>query len=99
MSKARHGTLTANTVATVSIAADHADIVVVQLDQGSITDPVYVTINGDDPTVGGNDTFKVQAVGEHRRSFQIPTADVGSNTVVKLISAGAHPYSVEVHNG
>lgn len=84
-----HGTLTASTVKTVSLTKGNANAVVVHMVSG--TGPIYYTLNGDSPTVGGAETLVVHA-NLPVRSHQITT---GSTQTVKLISATADGYSVE----
>lgn len=90
-----HGTLTADTVATVSLSQKNADQVVVHIRKGA-TGPIYFTVDGTTPTVAGANTLILQSSGDHARTVQIATNVTGSPVVVKLISASADGYSVEV---
>jgi hypothetical protein len=81
---ARHATLTANTVDTVTFASDVDGIEI----KNRGTDAIYATYNGVDPTVAGDDTLYIGA-GE---SLIIPASTLGDT--VKLISASATAYSV-----
>lgn len=85
-----HATLTPATVATQTIATSNADEVIVHFVSG--TGPIYFTVDGSTPTVGGDDTFIVHS-NVPARAVRVPTSD---SVVVKLISASADGYSVEV---
>ncbi|GAA0632324.1 hypothetical protein GCM10010174_61710 [Kutzneria viridogrisea] len=79
-------TLTANTVTEVDFA-DDVDTVEVLSDG---TAPVYVTVDGSSPTVGGANCYLLPAaIGA--KELHPPTA---GGTVVKLISAGTPTVSV-----
>lgn len=87
--KSEHGTLVAATVTTVDLTKNNADVVVVHLVSGD--GPIYFTLDGSTPTVGGANTFVVYA-GMPSRAVQI----TNSNTQqAKLISATADDYAVE----
>lgn len=90
--KAKHGTLTASTVATVTFAADYRAIMVTHRSP-SATDPIYFTVDGSTPTAAGDDTFVVMPGGWRSVNAQYDNAD--ASTVIKLISAGTPAYSVE----
>lgn len=83
----RHGTLTANVVTTVTVAKAVSTIEVVNVNgAGSI----YFTVNGTNPTVGGDDC-EIVAAGTGA-AFLV---DAPNNPVsVKLISAEATEYTV-----
>ncbi len=83
----RHITLTANTVATVTLDQDYAYAEVVNVDGAAA---VYFTVNGADPTVKGNGTLVLPAVID-RLEIQPYGAQ---STTVKLISAGTPQVSV-----
>ncbi len=91
----QHGTLGAGTVTTVSLSQTNADQVVVHILKGA-TGPIYFTVDGSTPTVGGANTLILQSSGNHARTVQIPTNVTGDPVVTKLISASADGYSVEV---
>lgn len=86
MAACEHGTLTAATVATVTITAG-SDILVICHGTG----PIYGRTDGVDPTVGGDDCFAVPSNGWRivRSGDRVGTRDV------KLISAGTPGFSVE----
>jgi hypothetical protein len=86
----RHGTLTANTVATVSLTRDLREVAVMH--KGNVQDPIYVRCDGTAATVAGNDTYSVLP-GQHRTIPRIWSS--GSPTAVSIISAGAVQYEVE----
>jgi hypothetical protein len=98
--QSRHGTLTANTVATVSIP-DRPSVTGVDgrvrsrvwltltiLNRGNTA--IFLRFDGVDPTVAGNDTDVVLP----NSALEIPW--VKSNVSVRLISSAATPYSVIV---
>ena len=87
--KSTHQTLTANTVASVSLAQTEGDFVLVHLRSGS--GPVYFTVDGSTPTVGGANTWVVHS------NFPVRSVPVQHSNAqeVKLISATADAISVE----
>lgn len=85
-----HATLTATVVATQTIATSNADEVIVHFVSG--TGPIYFTVDGSTPSVGGDDTYIVHS-NVPARAVRIDTAD---SVTVKLISATNDGYSVEV---
>ena len=87
--KAEHGTLVAATVTTVTLEEANSDLVVVHMTAGS--GPVYFTVDGATPTVGGADEY-VLHLGLPARSVDIP---LSATQTVKLISATADGYAVE----
>lgn len=84
---ARHITLTASTVATVTMDRDYSYLEVVNVDGAAA---VYFTVNGAAPTVAGNDTFVLPAAIGGLET-QPESSDV---TTVRLISAGTPRVSV-----
>jgi hypothetical protein len=82
----KHATLTAATVDTVTLAADYPRVEVTNRDA---TNPLYVRLDGAAPTVAGDDTLVVPP-----NTYRVLEVATAGNTVVKLISAGAAPYSV-----
>lgn len=92
MARKLHGTLTAATVATVTVDGPFGSLVVVN--HGS--DAIYLThgkVAGDvvAPTVAGNDTDVVPAGGAWAAD---PIVNHDQTHTVKLISSGAPAYSV-----
>jgi hypothetical protein len=89
MADPQHVTLTADTVATVTLSVD-ADLVEILNVDG--TAEVYVTVDGSVPTVGGDGAWVLPAaIG----SLELKTYTAGA-TVVKLISSGTPKVSVGV---
>ncbi len=87
MARIKHGTLTATTVATVTITPDADEIEVVNVDGAAA---IYFTADGSAPTVEGDDCEVVPAtIGVLR----ISTPGDPPYTV-KLISSGTPKYSV-----
>lgn len=87
----RHGTLTANTAATVSLA-DRDTREVWVMHKGNVVDPLYARCDGTAATVGGNDCYAVLP-GQHRMIPRIWSA--GRPTTVSLIAATGVAYEVE----
>lgn len=88
MAFSKHVTLTAATVATVTLDADFNNVEVVNVDG---TAAVYFTLDGDDPTVAGDDTYVLPAaVG----SVEMPVHNWSAATSVKLISSGTPKVAV-----
>lgn len=90
MADARHITLVANTVATVTLDADYDQLEVVNV---TGTAAIYFTVNGSTPTVKGDGTFVLPAAvsgweGEYNRT------PVMGPAVVKLISTGTPDVAV-----
>lgn len=83
-------TLVASTVDTITAAGDRNKVRIVQTAGTPV--PLYVTLDGSTPTVGGANTFVVPAVLGQVREFDVPTA---GDTVVKVIGAGTPTYTVE----
>lgn len=84
--RTQHQTLTANTVDTVTLDADYNEVEVVN--RASSGD-IYFTADGTTPVVAAAGTFIVRA-GE-ALTTDPPTS---GNSVIKLISTSACPYSV-----
>jgi hypothetical protein len=80
-----HGTLTAATVATVTLDADYANVEV----RNRGTDEIFFTVDGTDPTVEGADTEVVPGNSAH----QVPALQ-RNTTDVKMISSGTPKYTV-----
>lgn len=94
--KAKHPTLTANTVDTV-VLSTRWDAVEIK-NRGTTTAPLYVNTGRGgaddvtDPTVAGDDTEIVDQ-GESVL-IEVPVDSASSDTVVKVICSAAHAYSV-----
>lgn len=84
--EAKHATLVASTVDTVTFPVNYARVEV--LSRGS--DAVYFTVDGTAPAVGGDNTYVATGGG----GVIVPTRGQQAATVVKIISAGATAYSV-----
>jgi hypothetical protein len=82
----QHQTLTASTVDTVTLDGNYDQAEVVNR---ATSGDIYWTVNGSTPTAGGAGTFITRA-GEALKV----RAPEGGQTVVKLISTAACPYSV-----
>lgn len=87
MGTARSGTLTADQVTAVDIPNHGGHIEVIRLSGDA---PIWVRLDGTDPTVGGNDCHPVLG----SRLFAAP-AQVSSPQNVRLISAEPCGYTVE----
>lgn len=84
----KHATLTATTVDTVTLTGtDYYSVEVVHR-SGSLTTPIYFTVDGSTPTVEGDDTYVVMPGGWKTVKSRVNV------DVIKLISAGAVAYSV-----
>jgi hypothetical protein len=83
-----HVTLTANTVATVSLAGNFGQVEVLNRDGVA---EVYFTTDGAAPTVGGANCHVLPAAVN---SVDVLDETSGTNSVVKLISAGTPKVSV-----
>lgn len=90
VTRSASGTLTANTVDTVTLSDNASRI---QVTNRSGASEIYFSIDGTTPTVGGDDTFILPAAIGSR---VVSSDDVGVDiTTVKLISTGTPTYSVE----
>jgi hypothetical protein len=83
--RGKHATLAASTVDAVTLDAGSPQVEIVNLGAS----PIYVTIDGSVPTVGGDETFIVTAYGALKVDVRTATK------VVKLICAAAQTYSVQ----
>lgn len=82
----RHGTLVADTVATVSGDSSVGSVAVLNKDD---TERIYIRADGTNPAVDGNDSYVVLPCS--RRVLM-----VNADTItVKLISSGTPDYEVE----
>lgn len=84
--RSKHATLTADAVDTVTLGYRGT----VEVLNRSASDYIYFTNDDSAPAVDGDDTFVVGP----GQSLLVGASNVGSNEVVKLISAGAAAYSV-----
>lgn len=87
----RHGTLVANTAASVSVTGDRNEVAVTH--KGNVTDPIYARCDGTTAVAAANDTFVV--LPGITRWIPRPR-NLGSPTAVSLISAGTAQYEVEL---
>lgn len=85
VSTAKHATLAAGVVDTVTLGQDFNNVEVANHGAAAI----YFTTEGATPTVAGDNTYQVAPGG----ALVVQPAS-GGNTVVKLISSGATAYSV-----
>jgi hypothetical protein len=83
----KHATLAASTVDAVTLAAGTPVVEVVNYGAS----PIYFTVDGSVPTVGGDDTKVVSAYG----ALKLDTPKTIVTPVVKLICAAAQTYSVQ----
>lgn len=86
---AHEKTLVASTVDTVQFASAVAEVEIVFI---AGTDPIYVTLDGADPTVAGARTLVLPDVVGTARRFKVGRRE--APTTVKLISIGTPTYSV-----
>lgn len=91
---ATHQTLVASTADTVTLDAYGRYIEIVH--RGSATNPIYFTVGRSPaaPTVAGADTLV--ALSTKPTVVPWPVDSPASVAQIKLISAGAEPYSVQV---
>ena len=89
MPDSRHLTLTANTVATVTLDSDYDNVEIVNVDGAAA---VYFTIDGSMPTVAGDGTIVLPAaISGWATEYNRPR---GSDAVVRLISTGTPKIAV-----
>jgi hypothetical protein len=89
MAKTTHGTLSANSVASVSITPGYEGIVVVNR---TLSGEIWVRIDGVDPGVGADGSYVV--IGA--REFPMSLSDVRKGTInVRLVSDAVRQFSVE----
>lgn len=89
MPRAKSGTLVANTVTSVTVTdVNPGGVEIVNRSQ---TGQIWVTLDGTEPTVAGDDCFIVLGA----RYFENPTVPAREQVVVKLISSAALDYTVE----
>lgn len=88
-----HGTLVAATVTTVVTTVRSKAYITVHHVPGGDTDPIYFTVDGSTPAVEGSGTFVAYP---NDISSEISVQDPSDTQTIKLISAGAPNFSVEV---
>lgn len=95
MSKYAHSTLTAATVASVTLDPGSVSITVTNR---AGTGEIYFTVDGTTPTIGGTNCYVSLGARTVLAKDAGPSGQFGggpSSAVVKLISTAALPYSVE----
>lgn len=87
--RAKHATLVASTVDTVTLTGTGRNFSAVEVLHKSpaVADPIYFTVDGSTPTVNGPNTDVVMPGGW--KTVATPDGDV-----IKLISAGTPAYAV-----
>jgi hypothetical protein len=88
MATTAHGTLTADTIETLSITTGRRGYVVVN---PSGTGVIWITNSGADPVPYQDGTYACYGVREFGTSY----ADWGDEVTVKLLSDTDRPYTVE----
>lgn len=87
MAEIEHGTLVANTLATVTLDRDFAKVEVLNRDGAA---EIFFTVDGAAPTVEGDDCQVLPAaIG----ALELLARETGQ-TIVRLISSGTPKYSV-----
>lgn len=86
MARIKHGTLSAATVATVDIDDNVSSVEVINVDGAS---PIYFRLDGQNPTVAGDDCEVVPAATGAALKVDAP-----ATVEVRLISAGTPKYCV-----
>lgn len=89
MADPQHATLVAATVKTITLAQDANKVNILNVDGAAA---VYVTVNGDAPTVGGDGAWVLPAA---ICDLELSVRGAG-DTVVRLISSGTPKISVGV---
>ena len=89
MAQIKSGTLVAATVASVTLAGQVGKLAIINRDAST---EFFFSLNGVDPTVGGDDCGVVLAKERVQLLARGPL--VSGNTVVKLISSGTPAYTV-----
>jgi hypothetical protein len=90
MATVRHVTLTANTVATVNLPVNPSQVEITM--RGTTPAETYVTTNGVNPTVAGNDCALVPGVAG--ATVVLDDESASPPVVVKLISTGTPSLAV-----
>lgn len=87
MRTAKSGTLTPSAITSVTITEGYPSVEIVNR---SLTGTIWVTLDGTDPTVAGDNCYPVLGV----RVFNLPAPHTTAVTV-KLLSTAALDYTVE----
>lgn len=87
VTRAKHATLAASTVDTVTLTSPYPSVEVLNRDGAAA---IYFTVDGSTPTVEGDNTFVLL---DSKSALEVNT-NSGTTSVVKLISAGTPTYSV-----
>lgn len=89
MASTQHGTLTADAVTTVTLRPGEEGIVVVNRD---LAGAIWVRIDGQDPQIGGADSYVVLGA----REFPLSRMTIQKQTItIKLISDSDRSFTVE----
>jgi hypothetical protein len=88
VNRAKHATLVASTKDTVNFAYTGSTI---RVRNRGASDDIYFSIDGVDPTVGGDDTYFL-GPGEN-----IMIENVSNLHLIELISSGTPEYSAELY--
>lgn len=88
----QHATLTASTMDTITLS-NPAERIIIMNRSTTAGNCIFATINGPDPTVGGDDTIAIPA-GMTYVTPESQTFASSIDSVVKLISSTADAYSV-----
>lgn len=86
MARIKHGTLVADTVATVSLTGSHSAIEIMNVNGAAA---IYFRTDGEDPEVAGDDCEVIPAA-----MGAAMAVDPGDTASVKMISAGTPMYCV-----
>lgn len=92
MSATKHGDLTQNVVATVTLD-NHDGTVTILRRGGAAADVIWLTFNGQTPTAAGDDCYVVASTP--RRFSGLPVVDTGALTVKMLTTSTGVSYSIE----
>ena len=97
---AYHSTLSAGTVDTVSLDTWSKYLLIINKST-TATDVIYITTDGTEPEVEGDDTYCVLANSSKMLANEgvipEPALGVAGSTVIKLICSGTPDYGVETH--
>lgn len=93
MTTLRHGTLSADTVATVNLGADFGRVAI--LHKGDVDDPIFVHVGGSSDTVPNPATSPPSGYTVLAGSRRTIIFDGTGASVVKMISEGEASYEIE----